>query len=92
MWQTDSGPSIQLTSGPSYQIERNPEENKFSKKAQSNWHFYIQNDNAEYRMTDFTDLAAQKIQGWNWIIQALFKDFMQFSRLRPNSSTFQDKG
>ena len=90
MWQTDSGPSIQLTSDPSYQIERKPEENKFSKK-----HKVIDistYNNAEYGMTDFTDLAAQKIQGWNWIIQALFKDFMQFSRLRPNSSTFQDKG
>ena len=56
MWQTDSGPSIQLTSGPSYQIERKPELNKFSKKA----HLVI--DISTYRMT---------MQNTEWLISLI---------------------
>ena len=37
-------------------------------------------------------LVSKKFKDENWIIQALFKDSMQFSRLRQNSRTFQAKG
>ena len=44
-----------------------------------------------FKRTNFTDLAAQKIQGWKFNNSITFQEFMQFSRLRQNSSTFQAK-
>ena len=45
-----------------------------------------------FRKTDLTYLEAKKFKDEDLSIQALFQDFMQFSRFRQSSSTLQAKG